>query len=297
MSVGERDPFTGHMTTGHEWNGITELNTPVPRVVILSLIITAALGLVWTVLMPSWPFVTSYFPGVLGIDQRNVVANSVAEAQAERSPWMSSIEDQDFSAILSNPELMRIVRENGRTLFGDNCAACHGHDAKGQRGFPNIAQSPMLWGDSPEAILQTITVGINSTDPNTRVSQMLAFGRDGTLTPPQISQVTSYVQSLSATGSAAPLDKDQVEQGKAVFAANCVACHGKDAKGLTDMGAPNLTDSYWIYGGERQDMYGSIYHGRQGHMPNWGARLSPAAIKILTLYVLDMRKQAVGAGS
>ncbi len=138
MSVGERDPFTGHITTGHEWNGITELNTPVPRVVTLSLIITAALGLVWTVLMPSWPFVTSYFPGVLGIDQRNVVANSVAEAQAERSPWMSSIEDQDFSAILSNPELMRIVRENGRTLFGDNCAACHGHDARANAGSPTL---------------------------------------------------------------------------------------------------------------------------------------------------------------
>lgn len=301
MSVGERDPITGYETTGHEWNGIKELNTPVPRPVYFFLITMGFFALVWTLLMPSWPYGSGYFKGLLGVDQKVVVAKSVAAADAERAAWMTRIEKEDLAQIQSDPDLMRTVREDGRTLFGDNCAACHGANAKGNKGYPNIAQSPMLWGDDPQTVQQTVTVGINGTDPNTRVSQMLAFGRDGTLTQEQVSLLAGFVKSLSVPATVTDETKDGIAQGKALFTTNCVACHGNDAKGLAEFGAPNLTDNYWTYGGERKDIYESIYHGRQGHMPSWGTRLTPADLKIITLYVLDLRKQggetAVGGGS
>jgi len=290
MSVGERDPFTGHQTTGHEWNGIKELNTPVPRPVYFFLITMGVFALGWTLLMPSWPYGTGYFKGLLGVDQKQAVAKSIKEATAERANWMTRIEKEDLAQIQSDTDLMRTVREDGRTLFGDNCAACHGANARGNKGFPNIAESPMLWGDDPQTVLQTVTAGINGADPNTRVSQMLAFGRDGMLTQEQVSLLAGFVTSLSDPAMVTDKNKEDIAKGKDLFVTNCVACHGKDAKGLVESGAPNLTDQYWIYGGSRGDIYQTIFSGRQGHMPSWGARLTPAQIKIITLYLLDLRK-------
>jgi cytochrome c oxidase cbb3-type subunit III len=290
MSVGERDPFTGHQTTGHEWNGIKELNTPVPKPVYFFLITMGIFALGWTLLMPSWPYGTGYFKGLLGVDQKQAVAKSIEEAAAERANWTTRIEKEDLAQIQSDTDLMRTVREDGRTLFGDNCAACHGANAKGNKGFPNIAQAPMLWGDDPQTVLQTVTVGINGTDPETRVSQMLAFGREGTLTQDQVSLLAGFVKSLSDPATVTDKNKEDIAKGKDLFASNCVACHGNDAKGLVESGAPNLTDDYWIYGGSRDDIYQTIFSGRQGHMPSWGARLTPAQIKIITLYLLDLRK-------
>ncbi|MBB3236873.1 cytochrome-c oxidase, cbb3-type subunit III [Phyllobacterium endophyticum] len=291
MSVGERDPFTGHQTTGHEWNGIKELNTPVPRPVYFFLITMGVFALGWTLLMPSWPYGTGYFKGLLGVDQKQAVARSIKEATAERANWMTRIEKEDLAQIQSDTDLMRTVREDGRTLFGDNCAACHGANARGNKGFPNIADSPMLWGDDPQTVLQTVTAGINGADPNTRVSQMLAFGRDGMLTQEQVSLLAGFVTSLSDPAMVTDKNKEDIAKGKDLFVTNCVACHGKDAKGLVESGAPNLTDQYWIYGGNRGDIYQTIFSGRQGHMPSWGARLTPAQIKIITLYLLDLRKK------
>ncbi len=290
MSIGERDPFTGHQTTGHEWNGIKELNTPVPRPVYFFLITMGVFALGWTLLMPSWPYGTGYFKGLLGVDQKQEVAKSIEEATAERANWMTRIEKANLAQIQSDGDLMRTVREDGRTLFGDNCAACHGANARGNKGFPNIAESPMLWGDDPQTVLQTVTVGINGADPNTRVSQMLAFGRDGMLTQEQVSLLAGFVTSLSDPAMVTDKNKEDITKGKDLFVTNCVACHGKDAKGLVESGAPNLTDQYWIYGGSRGDIYQTIFSGRQGHMPSWGARLTPAQIKIITLYLLDLRK-------
>jgi cytochrome c oxidase cbb3-type subunit 3 len=186
-----------------------------------------------------------------------------------------------FAEIEADPALMQPVKEAGRTLFVDNCAVCHGVSATGGPGFPNLTAKSWLWGGEPEAIEETIKVGINSTNDDTRVSQMMAFGRDGVLAPEQISNVVTYVRSLSgAEGDAAKIDA-----GKEVFAANCVACHGDNAKGSHDVGAPDLTDHFWIYGGDVNSVYTSVYSGRQGHMPHWGARLSPLQVKLLTVYV------------
>lgn len=282
MELEKRDRVTGRMTTGHEWNGIEELETPIPRVVFFFLGATILFSLICWVLYPTWPLGTTFTKGVTGFDQRNLVTEQVAKADAERaSAWAGKVETMSYADIEADPVLMQPVKEAGRTLFVDNCAVCHGVSATGGPGFPNLTAKSWLWGGEPEAIEETIKVGINSTNDDTRVSQMMAFGRDGVLAPEQISNVVSYVRSLSgAEGDAA-----KIEAGKEVFAANCVACHGDNAKGSHDVGAPDLTDHFWIYGGDVNSVYTSVYSGRQGHMPHWDARLSPLQVKLLTVYV------------
>ena len=161
MGIERRDLVTGEMTTGHEWNGIKELNTPVPRVLWAFLITLTAFAVLWTVLMPSWPGINGYFRGLLGADQRVAVNQSVEEAKAERATWTSRIDSEDFAAIQADEELMTIVRQTGAALFGDNCAACHGTDAQGRPGFPNLIAAPIMWGDDPEVVAEAIFSGID----------------------------------------------------------------------------------------------------------------------------------------
>src|ERR1700751_4613364 len=284
----ERDVYTGYLTTGHEWNGIKELNTPVPRAVYFFLTLAFLFSVVYWVLMPAWPLGVTYTKGLLGLDQRNQVAASLQEAATERSAWTKKIETESFAAIQADPRLMTIVRETGGALFGNNCAVCHGVDAKGGPGFPNLETTSFLWGGKPDDIFKTIRVGINWTHPDTRVSQMPAFGRDQMLPREDVLKVASFVYSLSHP-EAKNLDPKIVEAGKALFAANCVACHGDDAKGNSELGAPDLTDSFWIYGGDLESIDTTIWGGRQGHMPTWESRLSDLDRKILTLYLLDKR--------
>jgi cytochrome c oxidase cbb3-type subunit III len=284
----ERDPKTGWLTTGHEWNGLTELNTPVPRLVSLFLVLTVLFSVGCWVLMPAWPVGTTYTKGLLGLDDRTELTESVKQATTDRATWTDQIATRSFAEIEAEPRLMTAVRQTGPTLFGDNCAACHGRDAKGGKGFPDLRTTSWLWGGSPEAIAETIRVGINSAHPESRNSQMPAFGREQILQRTDIENVVAYVLSLSdpkeepVTGNA--------EAGKAVFAANCVVCHGSDAKGQADVGAPNLTDRFWMYGSDGTSIYDTVWGGRQGHMPTWESRLSPVDRKILALYLVDLGK-------
>jgi len=291
MALEERDPYTGYTTTGHEWNGIKELNTPVPRVVYFFLIVTAIFSFIYWVLLPAWPLGLTYSKGLLGIDQRTTVTESLKRAALEREVWTRRIETESYQAIQNDPKLMTIVRQTGRTLFGDNCAACHGFDAKGGKGFPNLTTPSWLWGGDPEAIAETIRVGINSAHPKTRAGQMLAFGRDRILKPDEVDNVVDYVQSLSDPNISKQIPAAKVEAGRAIFAANCASCHGDDGKGKTEVGAPNLTDKIWIYGGDAQSILTTVRNGRQGHMPTWENRLSAVERKILALYIFDLRSR------
>ncbi len=288
MAVAERDPHTGYLTTGHEWNGITELNTPVPRPIYFFLITTALFALGYWILMPAWPLGVTYTRGLLGIDQRTTVEKALQEAVLDRATWTKRIEAESYEDIRSDARLMKSVRETGRALFGDNCAACHGMNAAGGPGFPSLTATSAIWGNDPDAVAETIRVGINSTHPETRTSQMLAFGRDGVLPPKDIDAVVAYVRSLSA--AAGDIPPQAIDAGKTVFSANCASCHGDEGKGNKELGAPDLTDKAWIYGGDAQSIRHSIWGGRQGHMPTWEDRLSPLERKILTLYVLDLGK-------
>jgi len=284
MDHATRDSVTGRTTTGHEWNGIEELDTPIPRVVLFFLVTTTLFAIGYWLLMPAWPLGSTYTKGLLGIDQREVVAQQIRDATAERASWTSRIADASFDEIAADPALMRHVRDTGRTLFADNCAVCHGTEGKGGPGFPNLAAGSWLWGGSPEAIAETIRVGINDTAKDTRTSQMMAFGRDGLLQREQVLAVVAYVRSLSGQKLAEP-DQARLPGGKEVFDGNCVACHGPDGKGLHDLGAPDLTDAHWIYGGDLNAVFNSVQNGRVGHMPSWESRLSTTEIKLLALYV------------
>ncbi len=291
MAVTERDPHTGYLTTGHEWNGIKELNTPVPRAVYFFLITTALFSLAYWILFPAFPLGWTYTKGLLGIDQRATVAEALQRAEAGRQGWTKRIEAETYQAIQADPALMTTVRQTGRTLFGDNCAACHGFNAKGSKGFPDLTTNAWLWGGDAETIAETIRIGINSTHADTRVGQMLAFGRDQVLSRAEVENVVSYVLSLSDPTAAKKIAPETLEAGKKAFAANCASCHGDDGKGKTDLGAPDLTDQHWIYGGDAQSVFTTIWHGRQGHMPAWENRLGPVERKILALYLVDLRSR------
>lgn len=289
MSTQETDPVTGTATTGHEWNGIKELDTPVPRAVLAFIIVTHVWAVIYWVMMPAWPLVVTYTKGLLGYDQKSSVEQRLVERQAERAPWIDQVKALSFDEITADQALMARVKEMGHQLFGDNCAACHGRDGKGNAGYPNLTDGDWLWGDgSPEAIAETMRVGINSRHDESRISQMPAFGREQMLTGQEVREAASYVYSLTHPDYSTVASLPRIEAGQEVYAANCAACHGDDGTGDPDAGIPNLVDEHWIYGGDLETIIASIHGGRQGHMPTWDERLAPEEIKVLALYVHEL---------
>ena len=285
MSVKERDPLTGHQTTGHEWNGITELNTRVPRAIWWFIGITHLWALIMWVLLPTWPLVTTYTKGILGIDQRELVAGEIEAGEAYREHWVMRFEGDSLAEIRQDETLMEIVAGAAPAIWGDNCAVCHGVEGAGGPGFPSLVDDAWLWGGSDEAVLESLRVGINSAHPDTRFSEMLAFGETGILTRDQIRTVAAYVRSLSGL----PIPEPSVlEEGATLFADNCASCHGEDGTGITDLGAPNLTDDSWIYGRDPEALFETIHDGRMGWMPGWEGRLTGAERKMLAVYLLDV---------
>ncbi len=280
MSEIERDPFSGYATTGHVWNGIKELNSPVPRVVYFFIAVTHLLALIGWILLPTWPLGHTYTKGLLGVDQRTDVAADIAAATAARAGWMNQIATLDYDAIRADPALMAKAIATAAPLFGQNCQSCHGKSGVGGPGFPRLADHIWIWGASDAEIAQTISVGVNSANPDSRVSQMPAFGRDGLLTGAEIKTLTAYVLTLSKGVIA-----NDPSPGAKLFQDNCAACHGADAKGLPDTGAQNLTDADWLYGGDAATIHQTLMNGRQGLMPTWAGRLDANQIRMLALYV------------
>lgn len=288
MEVTERDPVSGRETTGHEWNGIKELDTPVPRGVLMFLIVTHVWAVAWWFFVPTWPLGTTYTKGLLGVDQKTTVETRVVDGQRQRENWVKRIETEPYDTILADEGLMQVVRRTGPQLFGDNCAACHGRDGKGRANYPDLTDDDWLWGGGPELIEQTMRVGVNTAHPESRIGQMPAFGRDQMLDRTQVRSVAAYVYSLSHPDYSTPENVERIEAGHEVFVANCVACHGEDARGMPEVGAPNLTDSHWLYGGDLDTIIATVHGGREGHMPTWDERLTTAEIRTLALYVHDL---------
>lgn len=289
MALDDRDPVTGYLTTGHEWNGIKELNTPVPRIVYVFLILTTAFGLIYWLLMPALPLGTTYTKGLLGYDERQAVQRDLARVAADRASWHYALERQDFAALATDDAVMKEIRETGRLLFGQNCAVCHGIKAEGNKGFPNLAAGALNWGESSEAMQETIRVGVNSPHPESRTAQMPAFGQDGILSRREVDAVIAFVHDLSRVQIAAATIAHP--DGAKIFGAQCSACHGADARGNPELGAPNLTDATWLYGGDLQTIFETVWYGRQGHMPSWEARLGTRNVKLLAAYLADLRAE------
>lgn len=287
MAVEERDPHSGHMTTGHAWNGIKELNTPVPKTVWFFLILTALFSVGYWVLMPAWPTGSTFTKGLLGADDRKAVAEKVEQGTSIRAVWLNAVQAAPYETVLADPGLMVHVREDGKRLFGDNCGVCHGADGRGGAGFPNLTDNDWLWGGTPDTIAEIIRVGINSTHDETRVSQMMAFGADGLLDADAVIAVADYVVSLSDP-STVPAKAASIAKGREVFELNCTVCHGADGRGNQTLGAPDLTDKASVYGNDWASIHTSVSRGRQGQMPAWDEQLTEAERKLLTVYVLDL---------
>ena len=284
----EIDQVSGVSTTGHEWDGIKELNNPLPRWWLYVFYICILWSFGYFLVYPSWPTITGYTTGFLGYSQREAALTDFADTVAARNVFGDTLQTASLEAIQADPKMLEFAMANGEAAFGDNCAPCHGTGATGSKGYPNLQDDDWLWGGTLDDIHTTLTVGIRSTHADTRISDMPAFGRDGLLDKTQIRDAAGYVLSLSG-GS---IEGADVAAGGTVFAENCAACHGEDAKGLPELGAPNLADAIWLYGGDEASVIETITNARRGVMPAWAGRLDPVTIKSLAVYV-----HALGGGA
>jgi len=276
------DKITGTATTGHEWDGIKELNTPLPRWWIITFYACIVWAVGYWIVYPAWPLVSGYTSGVLHYSSRADVAVELANLEKVRGDKMVTLGAASLADIEKDPALLALARARGRAVFGDNCAPCHGSGAAGAMGYPNLNDDDWLWGGSLDQIMQTIQFGVRSGHPKTHDSAMLAFGKDGMLKSEEIVTVANYVRSLSGLPTGQGYDP---VAGRKIFANTCVSCHGDAGKGNQEMGAPNLTDKIWLYGEDQAMVIKTITNGRSGVIPASIGRLDPSTITAMAVYV------------
>jgi len=283
MAHKEIDHATGVETTGHVWDGdLKELNKPLPRWWLYTFYVSIIWALGYYVVYPSWPVPGGYTKGIWNWSARDTVTRDVANAKLVRGDLREKLAKTPLADVRKDADLLRYATAGGQAAFANNCAPCHGRGAQGAAGYPNLQDDDWLWGGKITDIEQTILHGIRAADDKkTRDSAMPKFGADKLLEPKQIADTAEYVLSLSKKST----DAAAAERGGKVFAEQCVACHGADGKGNLDMGAPNLTDGIWLYGGTREAVIESISTGRGGSMPAWGTKLDDNTIKSLAVYV------------
>ncbi|CAG0991895.1 MAG: cytochrome-c oxidase, cbb3-type subunit III [Rhizobiaceae bacterium] len=275
------DEATGVATTGHEWDGIRELNNPLPRWWVWTFYATIVWALAYTVAYPAWPMLTSATTGLLGYSSRADVKAELAAAEAGKAQYVAAVSTKSVDEIIKDDALRQFAIAAGAAAFKVNCVQCHGSGAQGSVGYPNLNDDDWLWGGTADQIYQTVLHGVRfADDADTRVSEMPAFGEiiDAT----QVAQVSAYVATLSGAAAADPA---MVEPGKTVFADNCAACHGDDGKGNRDLGAPNLTDAIWLRGEGEAAIAAQVKAPKHGVMPAWGGRLGDTNVKELAVYV------------
>ena len=285
-STPHRDDVTGTDTTGHEWDGIRELDTPLPKWWVYTFYACIVWSVAYWIVMPAWPIFMNgawtYTSGVIGYQQRQVVENEIAEIVAGRQQYLDRINEQELAVIQQDPELMEVALAGGRAAFGDNCAPCHGSGAQGSTGFPNLNDDDWIWGGKLEDIHLTIQHGIRwDADDDSRFNEMPRFLADEILEPAQVNDITDFVLTISGQQEMT----QAATRGADLFAAQCTSCHMEGGKGDRELGAPNLTDTLWLYGGSRAAIYETIANARAGQMPAWGGRLDPVTVKQLALYV------------
>ncbi|MGO9022985.1 MAG: cytochrome-c oxidase, cbb3-type subunit III [Beijerinckiaceae bacterium] len=277
------DALTDTATTGHSWDGIQELNTPLPRWWVWTLFLTIIWAILYWIVYPAWPLLGDYTQGVLGWHSRAAVVEDLTELQALRAPMNAKIATASLQEIEKTPELLSFARAEGSAAFAQNCSSCHGAGGQGSRGYPNLNADRWIWGGTLDAIYKTIQHGARVTaDPDTHSTMMPAFGRDNALSKDDISTVADYVRTLSGN---APAPGTDIAKGKQIFADNCAVCHGDGGKGNLDLGAPNLTTKVWLYGPTKADIVERVQNGGGGTMPAWIGRLDDPTIKTLAVFV------------
>ena len=232
------------------------------------------------VVYPALPLISSFTAGVFGYSSRGQVAADVRDLQAARSGMVGKLEAASLADIEKDATLFAFATAQGRAAFGNNCAPCHGVGGGGAKGYPNLNDNDWLWGGSVDQIHQTIAYGVRSGHAKGRESTMIGFGKDGVLKRGEIVAVARYVRSLSSLPAGTDL-----AAGKKLFAENCAACHGEDAKGNPEIGAPNLADRIWLYGSDEAAIVEVITNGKNAVMPAWIDKLDPATLKALAVYV------------
>ncbi|HZV56217.1 MAG TPA: cytochrome-c oxidase, cbb3-type subunit III [Sphingobium sp.] len=279
------DEPTGTQTVGHEWDGIEELDTPMPRWWLWSLYASIVFALGYTVFYPAWPGITGATKGLWNWSSRQELTETMDAVARQRAPVLSAIAATPIAELTAKPDLFEEAARGGEAAFKVHCVQCHGSGADGVRmgsGYPNLNDDDWLWGGDMESLEYTITHGIRNPDlAETRQSIMPAFGKDGILTASQVQDTVSYVRVLSGQEKASAASR----RGAALFEANCTVCHGPDGKGIRQLGSPNLTDGIWLYGGSREALTHTVTYSRHGVMPAWGNRLDPVTIKMLAAYV------------
>ena len=276
------DDISGIETTGHEWDGIKELNNPLPRWWVWIFYATIVFSIGYVIWYPSIPLLTSNTQGVSGYSSRGALVETMAAVEADNADLVARIAAIDVTEIANDRDLLRFAVAGGRSAFKVYCSQCHGSGAAGSPGFPNLNDDYWLWGGSVEAIHETITYGIrHAPEENTRYSEMPAFGRDELISAREITDTAHFVRSLSDLEH----DAARAAEGAVVYADQCASCHGDAGLGDQDLGAPNLADAIWHYGKETSEIAAQIHNPKHGVMPAWGERLGDVAVKRLTLYV------------
>jgi len=279
------DEFTGVETTGHEWDGLKELNNPLPRWWLWVLYATIIWSVWYWVVYPAWPTLSGSTLGTSGQTQFTELKDSQAEIIARQATYLERFENASYEEILSDPELYAFAIAGGRSAFKDNCATCHGTGGAGGKGYPNLNDDDWLWGGTLQDIHQTLEYGIRvAGSVDTRQSQMPAFGKDGLLKRDEINAVTDYVLSLSDDQAHHEMIGPE-NMGAVIYQKQCASCHGENGKGLHEFGAPNLTDKIWLYGSDKASIYETIFYSRAGMMPAWKERLGENTIKQLSVYL------------
>lgn len=286
MSDKQFDEFSGVETTGHEWDGIRELNSPMPRWWLWTYYATVIWAVAYWIAMPAWPLLTDYTRGLLGHSQRAQLSDQIAAVKAGQVELIARTAKASLTEIQADPELLEFALAGGRSAYAVNCSQCHGSGASGGKGYPNLNDDDWLWGGTVAQIHATIQYGIRADHDETRANEMPAFGRDELLNPQQVDEVADYVMALSRDDGLA-----ESLPGKAIFVENCVDCHGAGGKGDIELGAPNLADAIWMHEGGKPVVVDIITNSRSGMMPAWVGRLDKVAIKQLAVYI-----HALGGG-
>jgi cytochrome c oxidase cbb3-type subunit 3 len=282
MTKRKADADARTRTTGHAWDGIEELNSPLPRWWLWTFYATIVWAFAYWIFYPAWPTISSYTSGVLGYSTRGQVAADLADLKAIRGAKGAALQQVSLADIEKDPALLAFAQAQGKAAFGNNCAPCHGVGATGAKGYPNLNDDDWLWGGTLEEIVESISYGVRSGNAKAHESAMPAFGKDGLLKPNEIVTVANYVRSLSGLSVRPGVD---LAAGKKIFADNCAVCHGADGTGNQELGAPNLTDRIWLYGPDEATIIDTVSNSRSGVMPAWAGRLDPGTINALAVYV------------
>lgn len=274
------DEETGIETTGHTWDGIEELNNPLPRWWLWIFYATVAWSVLYVIAYPAIPLLDRATGGLLGWSTRTEVARDIADFEASNAALRQSLVEVDLRVLDENEELYRYAVQAGAAVFRTNCSQCHGSGAAGAVGYPNLLDDNWLWGGTLDEIAYTVRHGIrNEEDPDARYSEMPAFGE--ILPEEEVDALVQYVLSLSGQDH----DASVAAGAEGLFLDNCSACHGENGLGMRDLGAPNLTDAIWLYGGDPETIHATIMYSRYGVMPPWGERLGEANVRAVSAYV------------